>query len=257
MFSKYAFVALALVTAACSAAPEDAMTEEGSDEIVSKSAHFETFVGQDGQHYFSLVAANGENVLRSEGYKSTTGMNGGIASVTQNGVDPSAFEMAQASNGEWYFNVVAPNHEIVGTSELYASKSNATRGATTVRALTNLLGAKPVSQDAAHAVRYEVFKGEDKKFYFHLRAGNGEIVMASQGYTAKASAQNGVSSVNANGASTTRYTIIETADGRFAFNLKAVNGQIIGRSETYASKSNAQRGIDTCVKLISGNPLVQ
>ncbi len=256
MFSKYAFVALALVTAACSAAPQDA-TEEGSDEIVSKSAHFETFVGQDGQHYFSLVAANNQNVLRSEGYKSTSGMNNGIASVVQNGVDPSAFQILEAKDGEFYFNLVAVNHEIIGTSEMYSTKSSATRGASTVRALTNLLGAQAHQQDAAHAVRYEVFQGEDKKFYFHLRAGNGEIVLASQGYTAKSSAQNGVSSVNANGATGVKYEIIETADGRFAFHLKAANGQIIAKSETYVSHANAQRGIDTCVKIISGNPIVQ
>lgn len=261
MFTKYAVAFLALSAFACSAPAqdvvEDGVTEEGSDGITSKSAHFETFVGQDGQHYFNLVAGNGENVLRSEGYTSTTGMNNGIASVMQNGVDPQSFEMLQASDGEWYFNVVAPNNEIIGTSELYTTKTGATRGATVVRALTDLLGAQAKAQDAAHAVRYEVFQGEDKKFYFHLRAGNGEIVLASQGYTTKASAQKGVSSVNVNGATGVKYTIIDTADGRFAFNLKAANGQIIGRSETYASKSNAQRGIDTCVKLIGSNPIAQ
>jgi uncharacterized protein YegP (UPF0339 family) len=257
MFTKYAVVAFAALSFACSAAPQDGTTEDGSDEIVSKSAHFETFVGQDGQHYFSLVAANGQNVLRSEGYKSTSGMNNGIASVVTNAVDPGQFQILEASDGEWYFNVVAANHEIIGTSEMYATKYNAQRGAGTVRALANLLGAQAQEQSAAHAVRYEVFQGEDKKFYFHLRAGNGEIVLASQGYTAKASAQNGVASVNANGATATKYEIIDTADGRFAFHLKAANGQIIAKSETYVSESNAQRGIDTCVSIIGSNPVVQ
>ena len=256
MFTKYAVALLALSAFACSAPAQDA-TDEGSDEIVSKSAHYETFVGQDGQHYFNLVAANGENVLRSEGYKSTSGMNNGIASVTQNAVDSSAFEILEASDGEFYFNVMAPNHQIIGTSEMYSTKSSATRGATTVQKLANLLGAQAKEQEAAHAVRYEVFQGEDKKFYFHLRAGNGEIVLASQGYTAKSSAQNGVSSVNANGATAGKYEIISTADGRFAFHLKAGNGQIIAKSETYASQSNAQRGIDTCVSIIGTNPIVQ
>ena len=257
MFAKYAVVAFAALSFACSAAPQDGSTDEGSDEIVSKSAHFETFVGQDGQHYFHLVAANGENVLRSEGYVSTTGMKNGMASVVQNAVDSSQFQILEASDGEWYFNVVAANHQIVGTSEMYSTKSNATRGASTVRALANLLGAQAQQQDAAKALRYEVFQGEDKKFYFHLRAGNGEIVLSSQGYTAKASAQNGVASVNTNGGTPAKYEMINTVDGRFAFHLKAANGQIIAKSETYVSESNAQRGIDTCVKLIGSNPVVQ
>jgi uncharacterized protein YegP (UPF0339 family) len=34
----------------------------------------------------------------------------------------------------------------------------------------------------------EVFKGTDGQWYWHLRAGNGEIVTQSEGYTRKASA---------------------------------------------------------------------
>jgi hypothetical protein len=64
--------ALALVSAsliACSGEAEESVQED-SAEIVSRTARFETFVGMDGQFYFDLVAGNGENVLRSEGYKS-------------------------------------------------------------------------------------------------------------------------------------------------------------------------------------------
>ena len=40
--------------------------------------------------------------------------------------------------------------------------------------------------------RFEIFVGSDDKFYFHLKAENGEIVAASQGYTSKQSAENGI-----------------------------------------------------------------
>ena len=100
----------------CSAATEDAMVEDSDAEIVSRSAHFETFVGMDGQHYFDFVAGNGQNVLRSEGYKTAQGAAGGIAAVTAAGVDSAAYDVQLAKNGEYYFNIVAANHEIVATS---------------------------------------------------------------------------------------------------------------------------------------------
>ncbi len=69
------------MTVACSGATDDGATDDSSEGVASKSAHFEQFVGQDGQHYFSLVAANGQNVLRSEGYNTTQSASKGIASV--------------------------------------------------------------------------------------------------------------------------------------------------------------------------------
>ena len=59
---------------------DEAQVEDSDAEIVSRSAHFETFVGLDGQYYFDFVAGNGQNVLRSEGYQTAQGAAKGIAS---------------------------------------------------------------------------------------------------------------------------------------------------------------------------------
>jgi uncharacterized protein YegP (UPF0339 family) len=253
-FAVLALVGSAALTCACSA-PVDSV-DDGSVDLASKSAHFETFVGMDGQYYFDLVAGNGQNVLRSEGYQTSQGAKNGIASVEQNGVDSQQFEVLQAKDGEYYFNLLADNHEVIGTSEMYTTKYSAQRGAKTVRGLVLLLGANPQVKAAVRQERFEVFTGEDKKFYFHLRAGNGEIVLSSQAYTAKSSALGGIGSVQTNGATTSHFEVIETLDGQYAFHLKAANGQIIGRSESYVSKSNAQRGIDAVVKIVGDRPPV-
>src|SRR4051812_30659030 len=52
--------------------------------------------------------------------------------------------------------------------------------------------------DAASNEGFEIFKGADGKYYFHLEASNGRIVLRSQGYTTKASATKGVESVRLN-----------------------------------------------------------
>ncbi len=86
-----------------------------------------------------------------------------------------------------------------------------------------------------------------------MQAGNGEIVLQSQGYTTKASANNGVASVQTNGVNAARYEILPAADGQFFFHLKAANGQVIAHGETYASQSAATDGMNGCITILGGN----
>jgi uncharacterized protein YegP (UPF0339 family) len=48
------------------------------------------------------------------------------------------------------------------------------------------------------AAKFEISKDKSGKFRFHLKAANGEIITASQGYETKASAQKGIESVKTN-----------------------------------------------------------
>jgi hypothetical protein len=45
------------------------------------------------------------------------------------------------------------------------------------------------------AARFEIAKDKAGKYRFHLRAGNGEIVAASQAYARKANAEKGIQAV--------------------------------------------------------------
>jgi uncharacterized protein YegP (UPF0339 family) len=42
----------------------------------------------------------------------------------------------------------------------------------------------------------------------------------------------------------------ESADGGFYFNLKAANGHIIGTSEVYSTRSNAERARGSIIELL-------
>jgi uncharacterized protein YegP (UPF0339 family) len=196
------------------------------------------------------LPANGQNVLRSEGYTTLASAENGIESVLANGADVRNFDVRRASNGEFYFNLKARNGRLIGTSQLFASKWNAERGAATVRSLVG--AAQKSIQAAAREPRCDLFTGADGLVYFRLRANNGEIVLASEGYTTKASAQKGVASVKANGASVSNCEVFEAADGRWALSLVAGNGEIIARGETYASKSNATRAVSKIAELLRG-----
>ena len=48
------------------------------------------------------------------------------------------------------------------------------------------------------AAKFEIIKDKSGEYRFHLKAGNGEIIAASQGYESKAGAQNGIESIKKN-----------------------------------------------------------
>lgn len=231
---------------------DDAIDGKADSAASTSAGRFETFTGRDGQLYFHLLAANGEKVLQSEGYVSKQGMTKGLDSVRFNGQIDSSYQLLQAADGEWYFNLLAGNYEVVGTSELYVSKSNAERGLATVVGLV-----KAAAQASAPPVaRFQVFQGLDGQYYFHLRAENGEIVLRSQSYTRRSSAIAGTTSVRTNGPVATRYQLRDAANGQTYFVLKAGNGQVIGVSETYVSRDNAERGATETLALLSGTAII-
>jgi uncharacterized protein YegP (UPF0339 family) len=254
IYALAALAALSLTSVACAAPAEEEATEveETSQDLVSRSAFFETFQGLDNKYYFNLMAGNGQNVLRSQGYTRLASAQGGVESILANGNDKRNFEVQQASNGDWYFNLEAANGEIIGTSQLYATKYNAERGAVAVRALVRLARAESETKAAPRLVRFEVFQGEDRQSYFRLRANNGEPLLGSEGYVSSSNAKRGIQSVVANGADPDMYEMSETASGQWTVRLVAANGQVIARGEAYASKSNAQRAIARMAEIIGG-----
>lgn len=96
---------------------------------------------------------------------------------------------------------------------------------------------------------FEIFKSDKSgDYYFRLKAGNGEPILSSQGYSTKSACENGVKSVATNAGDDTRYEISEAKDGRKFFNLKAKNGQVIAKSQMYKSASGLKGGIASVKK---------
>lgn len=95
---------------------------------------------------------------------------------------------------------------------------------------------------------YEIKKAKNGQFYFNLKASNGEIILSSEMYVQKASAQNGITSVQKNCIDETKYEKSTSKNGKFYFNLKAANHQIIGTSEMYESESSCKNGIASVMK---------
>ena len=90
---------------------------------------------------------------------------------------------------------------------------------------------------------FELSKSSDNQFRFVLKAGNGETILTSELYTSKASAEKGIASVRSNSPQEERYEKKTASNGKFYFNLKAANHQIIGSSQMYATAQSRETGI--------------
>ena len=92
---------------------------------------------------------------------------------------------------------------------------------------------------------FEIKKAKDGEFFFHLKAGNGQIILASEMYVAKSSAENGIESVKKNASADGNYERKDTRNGEYMFNLKAANHQVIGTSQTYTTVTARDGGIES------------
>lgn len=93
---------------------------------------------------------------------------------------------------------------------------------------------------------FELFQSENnQKYYFNLKAKNGQIILSSQGYADKSGAKNGIESVKTNCSDDRKFERKTASNGKFHFNIKAANGQIIGSSQMYAGESGMENGIES------------
>ena len=84
--------------------------------------------GKDGKDYFALKAANGEVILQSQGYKTSTGCENGVESVRKNSQNKDMFECRTAKDGKTYFVLKASNGQEVGRSQMYKTESGCNNG---------------------------------------------------------------------------------------------------------------------------------
>lgn len=98
-----------------------------------KNPKFELYTDKGGQFRFRLRARNGQVILSSEGYKSKSGCQNGIASVKTNAASDERYNRETSSNGKYYFVLTAANHEVIGRSEMYERTQSREKGIEAVK----------------------------------------------------------------------------------------------------------------------------
>ncbi|CNF97539.1 YegP family protein [Yersinia frederiksenii] len=95
---------------------------------------------------------------------------------------------------------------------------------------------------------YEIKKAKNGQYHFNLKASHGEIILTSEMYASKASAENGIASVQSNSPLESQYEFKHNAKNEPYFVLKAKNHQVIGVSESYSSDTAAKNGMASVMK---------
>ena len=99
------------------------------------------------------------------------------------------------------FNLKAGNGQTIAVSEVYNSDASCNKGIESVRKnapIANLEDQTVEGFAAELNPKFEVYTDKAGGFRFRLKARNGQIIAASEGYESKAACLNGVDSVRKN-----------------------------------------------------------
>lgn len=96
------------------------------------------------------------------------------------------FVITKRKNDEFQFNLKASNGQVILSSEGYATKSSCENGIESVK--TN----------SQNDLRFDRKTSTNDKFYFNLKASNGQIIGTSEMYENASGRDNGIESVKTN-----------------------------------------------------------
>lgn len=85
-------------------------------------------------------------------------------------------------------------------------------------------------------------------FGFNLKAANGAVIFTSGAYQTRESALAGIDAVKASAPNDTLFERKIAKNHEPYFVLKALNGEVLGRSEMYSSHSAMENGIKSVVR---------
>lgn len=99
------------------------------------------------------------------------------------------------------FNMIAGNGQVIGVSEVYTAKASCLNGIDSVKRNAPVAGLEDQTAEGFEIVKcpkFEIYNDKAGEFRFRLKARNGEIILASEGYTRKDGCLGGVESVRKN-----------------------------------------------------------
>lgn len=96
------------------------------------------------------------------------------------------FVVTTRKNGEFQFNLLATNGQVILSSEGYTTKTAC------------LNGIESVKKNAVEDARYEIKEAKNGKPFFNLKATNGQVIGSSQMYASMDTLKVGMASVKKN-----------------------------------------------------------
>ena len=107
------------------------------------------------------------------------------------------FEVKEVKSGI-KFNLKATNGEVIATSEVYTTIDACKNGIASVQKNAPIAAKEDQTVkdfETQKNPKFEIYKDKAGQFRFRLKAKNGQIIAASEGYVKKDSCKNGIASV--------------------------------------------------------------
>ncbi len=90
------------------------------------------------------------------------------------------FEIFKDKSGGFRFRLKEKSGKVILSSEGYTQKTNCQKGISSVK------------RNSKNEDRFELKQSSGKKWFFNLKAGNGQIVATSENYDSETNAKNGI-----------------------------------------------------------------
>lgn len=105
------------------------------------------------------------------------------------------------TNTGFKFDLKAGNGEVIATSEVYTSEAACRKGIESVKKNAPVAAVEDQTAEGFEKEKhpkFEIYMDKAGEYRFRLKATNGEIIAAGEGYKAKAGCQNGIDSIKKN-----------------------------------------------------------
>ncbi len=99
------------------------------------------------------------------------------------------------------FDLKATNGQVIATSEVYTTEAACRNGIASVAKNAPVAAVEDQTVEGYETVKnpkFEMYTDKAGEYRFRLKATNGQVIATSEGYTAKASCENGIESVKKN-----------------------------------------------------------
>lgn len=99
------------------------------------------------------------------------------------------------------FDLKATNGQVIATSEVYTTEAACRNGIASVAKNAPVAAVEDQTvegYETAKNPKFEMYTDKGGEYRFRLKATNGQVIATSEGYTAKASCENGIESVKKN-----------------------------------------------------------
>ena len=111
------------------------------------------------------------------------------------------FVVKQTPSGGFTFTLKAGNGQVIAVSQVYKSMATLKNGVESVKKNAPIAPVEDQTKEGFETVKnpkFEVYTDKKGEFRFRLKAANGQIVAAGEGYNALKSCLNGIESIRKN-----------------------------------------------------------